>query len=200
MQGHRRSSRRAKPERTWFLEEADVVAEELIATIRTDLGEIEVQLFPDQTPKTVRNFVELAEGSRPWTDPRTGKQTNDRLYDGTVFHRVIKGFMIQGGDPLGTGTGGPGYTFADEPHPELRFDRPYLVAMANAGPNTNGCQFFVTVAPTTWLNFKHSIFGEVKETKSRAVVDRIANVPTGAMDRPTDDVVIHTIEVERREV
>lgn len=175
------------------------MAEELIATIKTNLGDIEVALFPDHAPKAVRNFVELAEGARPWTDPRTGKQTNDRLYDDTVFHRVIKSFMIQGGDPLGTGTGGPGYTFQDEPHPELVFDRPYLLAMANAGPNTNGCQFFITVAPTTWLNFKHSIFGEVKDTKSREVVDRIANVPTGAMDRPTEDVVIHTVEVERRE-
>ncbi len=176
------------------------MAEELIATIKTNLGDIEVTLFPNHAPKTVRNFVELAEGGRQWTDPRTQKPTNDRLYDGTVFHRVIKGFMIQGGDPLGTGTGGPGYTFADEPHPELSFDHPYLLAMANAGPGTNGCQFFITVAPTTWLNLKHTIFGEVSDTKSREVVDRIANSPTtGAMNRPTEDVVIHTIQVERRE-
>ena len=127
----------------------------LTATLRTNQGTVQVRLFPDQAPKTVRNFVELAEGSREWTDPTTRQPTAGRLYDGTIFHRVIPRFMIQGGDPLGTGTGGPGYKFADEIHPDLRFDRPYLLAMANAGPGTNGSQFFITVAPTTWLNGKH---------------------------------------------
>jgi peptidyl-prolyl cis-trans isomerase A (cyclophilin A) len=119
------------------------------------------------------------------------------LYDGTVFHRIIPGFMIQGGDPLGTGTGGPGFRFEDEFHPELSFDRPYLLAMANAGPNTNGSQFFITVAPTTWLNFKHSIFGEVADQESRDVVDAIAAVSTGQNDRPREDVVITSIDITR---
>ena len=118
-------------------------------------------------------------------------------YDGTIFHRIIPGFMIQGGDPLGTGTGGPGYRFDDEPHPELTFDKPYLLAMANAGPNTNGSQFFITVAPTTWLNFKHTIFGEVADQESRDVVNAIAAVETGAQDRPTQDVVIESISISR---
>src|SRR5579884_2496523 len=121
------------------------------ATLHTSEGDIRLRLFPDHAPKTVRNFVELATGGREWTDPRTGRQRTDRLYDGTVFHRVIAGFMIQGGDPLGTGTGGPGYEFPDELHPELAFTQPYLLAMANAGPNTNGSQFFITVAPTKRL-------------------------------------------------
>jgi peptidyl-prolyl cis-trans isomerase A (cyclophilin A) len=176
------------------------VAEELFAIITTNVGEIELKLFPDRTPKTVRNFVGLAEGTKEWTDPRTGKSTSEPLFDGTIFHRVIKGFMIQGGDPLGTGTGGPGYRFADEFHPDLTFDRPYLLAMANAGPNTNGSQFFVTVAPTKWLTHKHTIFGEVADHESRDVVDRISNTATGAMDRPLEDVVIDSIRVERREV
>jgi peptidyl-prolyl cis-trans isomerase A (cyclophilin A) len=146
----------------------------------------------------VRNFVELAEGSREWTNPETGKKTNDRLYDGTIFHRVISGFMIQGGDPLGRGTGGPGYSFADEFHPDLSFDKPYLLAMANAGPGTNGSQFFVTVAPTTWLNRRHSIFGEVVDEASQKVVDEIAGAPTKAGDLPVDDVVIESVEITRR--
>ena len=139
------------------------MAEELYATLRTSLGEIEVKLFPDHAPKTVRNFVELAEGAKEWTNPNTGKTTKDKLYDGTVFHRVIPNFMIQGGDPLGSGRGGPGYRFADEFHPELAFTKPYLLAMANAGPGTNGSQFFITTVPTDWLNRKHTIFGEVAE-------------------------------------
>ena len=119
--------------------------------------------LPQPCPKTVDNFVGLAEGTKEWTDPRTGKKSSDPLYDGTVFHRVIAGFMIQGGDPLGTGTGGPGYRFDDEIHPELAFTKPYLLAMANAGPGTNGSQFFITVAPTGWLTGKHTIFGEVAD-------------------------------------
>jgi len=173
------------------------MAEQLHATLKTSRGDIRVELFPNHAPKTVRNFTELAEGSREWTDPRTGTKTTKRLYDGTVFHRVISGFMIQGGDPLGTGTGGPGYRFADEFHPELAFDRPYLLAMANAGPGTNGSQFFITVGPTPHLNRRHTIFGEVADGPSREVVDAIANTKTGQMDRPVEDVVIETIEIER---
>ena len=167
------------------------------AIVSTSLGDIRINLFEDQAPKTVRNFTGLAEGTQEWTDPRVRSKSTAPLYDGTIFHRVIPGFMIQGGDPLGTGTGGPGYRFDDEFHPELTFDRPYLLAMANAGPNTNGSQFFITVAPTTWLNFKHSIFGEVADQASRDVVDAIAAVETGAQDRPRTDVTINSITIER---
>ena len=176
------------------------MAERLFATLHTNNGDIEVELFPNHAPKTVRNFTELAEGSREWTDPRTGQATTDRLYDGTVFHRVIEGFMIQGGDPLGTGTGGPGYKFGDEIHPELRFDKPYLLAMANAGPGTNGSQFFITVAATPWLDRKHTIFGEVTDASGREVVDRIAAAKTGRADRPVEDVVIESVTIESRDV
>ena len=175
------------------------MATELYATLHTTAGDIVVRLFPDHAPKTVQNFVGLAEGSREWTDPRTGRKTTAPLYDGTIFHRVIDGFMIQGGDPLGRGTGGPGYEFGDEFHPELYFNRPYLLAMANAGPNTNGSQFFITVVPTPHLNRKHSIFGEVADPDSQAVVDRIAKSPTRAQDRPVSDVAITSVTVERRE-
>ena len=166
------------------------------ATLHTTKGDIRIQLFPDHAPKTVRNFVGLADGSQEWTDPRTGEKKSTPLYDGVVFHRVIGGFMIQGGDPLGTGTGGPGYRFGDEFHPELSFNRPYLLAMANAGPGTNGSQFFITVTQTPHLNFKHTIFGEVADQPSRDVVDAIATTPTGRMDRPLEDVVITSITVE----
>ena len=165
------------------------------ATLHTNHGDIVIELFPNHAPKTVANFVELASGKREWVDPRTGEKTTANLYDGTVFHRVISNFMIQGGDPLGTGTGGPGYRFADEFHPELNFDRPYLLAMANAGPGTNGSQFFITVAPTAWLNRKHSIFGEVKDAASQAVVDKIATTKTGAGDRPVQAVVIESVTI-----
>jgi peptidyl-prolyl cis-trans isomerase A (cyclophilin A) len=166
------------------------------ATLHTNHGDIKVELFPNHAPKTVRNFVGLADGSQEWTDPRTGAKSQAPLYDGVVFHRVIAGFMIQGGDPLGTGTGGPGYRFGDEIHPELAFSKPYLLAMANAGPGTNGSQFFITVAPTPWLTTKHTIFGEVADAESRAIVDAIAAVPVGAMDRPKTAVVIESITVE----
>ena len=166
------------------------------ATLHTNHGDIKIELFPNHAPKTVTNFVGLADGSQEWTDPRTGAKSSAPLYDGVVFHRVISGFMIQGGDPLGTGAGGPGYRFGDEIHPELQFSKPYLLAMANAGPGTNGSQFFITVAPTPWLNTKHTIFGEVADAESRAVVDAIAAVPVGAMDRPKDAVVISSITVE----
>jgi peptidyl-prolyl cis-trans isomerase A (cyclophilin A) len=171
------------------------VAEDLFATLATTEGEIRVQLFPNHAPKTVANFVELAEGTREWTNPRTGSREKSPLYDNTIFHRVISGFMIQGGDPLGTGTGGPGYRFNDEIHPELAFTKPYLLAMANAGPGTNGSQFFITVAPTPWLNGKHTIFGEVIEGAD--IVDQISRVKTGSQDRPVDDVTIESVTVER---
>ena len=165
------------------------------AILHTTAGDITVELFGNHAPKTVANFVELATGAREWTDPRTGQKTNARLYDGTVFHRVIDNFMIQGGDPLGRGTGGPGYNFADEFHPELRFDRPYLLAMANAGPGTNGSQFFITTTPTPHLNMRHTIFGEVADADSRAVVDAIGKTRTGAADRPVTDITINSVDV-----
>jgi peptidyl-prolyl cis-trans isomerase A (cyclophilin A) len=171
------------------------MTETLTATLRTSQGQIVIRLFPDHAPKTVRNFVELAEGGRQWTHPGTGRTSTDRLYDGTVFHRVIPDFMIQGGDPLGSGRGGPGYKFADEIHPDLMFTRPYLLAMANAGPGTNGSQFFITVAATPWLNGKHTIFGEVIEGQD--VVDKISRVKTGSQDRPVEDVTIESITVQR---
>jgi len=173
------------------------VAEQLFATLHTNRGDIRLQLLPDHAPKTVRNFVELAEGAREYTDPRTGQAGNGPYYDGTIFHRVISGFMIQGGDPTGTGRGGPGYQFADEFHGELQFDRPYLLAMANAGPGTNGSQFFITVGPTPHLNRRHTIFGEVTDPDSQKVVDTIATTPTSPGDRPQRDVVIERVEVER---
>ncbi|NYI05386.1 peptidylprolyl isomerase [Allostreptomyces psammosilenae] len=174
------------------------MAQELIATIKTNKGDIAVRLLPNHAPKTVKNFVELAEGTREWLDPRTGAKTTARLYDGTVFHRVIEGFMIQGGDPLGNGTGGPGYKFADEFHPDLQFSKPYLLAMANAGPGTNGSQFFITVGPTPHLNNRHTIFGEVVDPASQAVVKAISEVKTDRGDRPVDDVVIESVSIERR--
>ncbi len=163
------------------------------------MGDIALDLFPDHAPNTVNNFVGLARGEREWTDPRTGQKTSRPLYDGTVFHRVIKDFMIQGGDPLGNGTGGPGYQFNDEIHPELAFNEPYLLAMANAGKRmgkgTNGSQFFITVVPTPWLQGKHTIFGKVADQASKDVVDAIISVPTGANDRPASDVVIESVEI-----
>jgi peptidyl-prolyl cis-trans isomerase A (cyclophilin A) len=165
----------------------------LTALLRTNHGDVVVRLFPDHAPKTVRNFVELAEGSREWTDPSTRRPTTARLYDGTIFHRIIPDFMIQGGDPLGTGTGGPGYKFADEFHPDLAFSRPYLLAMANAGPGTNGSQFFITTVPTPWLDRKHTIFGEVIEGKG--VIDAISRVKTRGGDRPVEDVVLESVQI-----
>jgi len=167
----------------------------LTATLRTNQGTIVLRLFPDQAPKTVQNFVDLAEGSREWTNPTSRNKTKAKLYDGTIFHRVIAGFMIQGGDPLGTGTGGPGYKFKDEIHPDLRFDKPYLLAMANAGPGTNGSQFFITVGATPWLNGKHTIFGEV--ISGADVVDKISRVQTVPGDRPVTDVVLQSVTIQR---
>jgi peptidyl-prolyl cis-trans isomerase A (cyclophilin A) len=159
------------------------------------MGDIKIDLFPNHAPKTVANFVELATGKREWVDPITGEKTSKNLYDGTVFHRVIANFMIQGGDPLGNGTGGPGYQFADEFHGELAFDRPYILAMANAGPGTNGSQFFITVAETAWLNRKHTIFGEVTDEASKKIVDAIGAVKTGGQDRPVQAVKINTVTI-----
>ncbi len=178
----------------------------MFATLHTSLGDIRVELLPNHAPATVENFVGLATGTKQWTDPRTGKPSSEPLYSGIVFHRVISGFMIQGGDPLGTGTGGPGYSFDDEIHPELRFTEPYLLAMANAGlrrdpisgkvGGTNGSQFFITVTQTPHLNGKHTIFGKVADEASRGVVDTIATTRTRGGDRPVEDVVISSVTIE----
>ena len=173
------------------------MAEDLYAVIDTTLGPIEVQLFPNHAPKTVDNFVGLAEGTKEWTDPTDGSRGAKKLYDGTIFHRVIAGFMIQGGDPLGRGTGGPGYKFGDEIHPELAFTKPYLLAMANAGPGTNGSQFFITVGPTPWLTGKHTIFGAV--TQGAEVVDKIAGTEVDPGDRPRQEVRVNSVTIERRQ-
>jgi peptidyl-prolyl cis-trans isomerase A (cyclophilin A) len=167
------------------------------ANFVTSKGSFRIELMPAHAPNTVANFVELATGRREWRDPRDGSRKSEPLYDGSVFHRVIDGFMIQGGDPLGSGTGGPGYTFEDEcPPGGPRFDQPGLLAMANAGPNTNGSQFFVTVSATPWLNGKHTIFGRVIE--GMEVVKRISETDTTSNDRPVDDVVLERVEVEEQ--
>ena len=164
------------------------------ATFVTNKGSFTVRLMPEHAPKTVENFVGLASGDREWTDPRDRERKRGSLYAGTIFHRVIDGFMIQGGDPTGTGRGDPGYEFEDECPPDgPSFDRPGLLAMANAGPNTNGSQFFVTVAATPWLTGKHTIFGEV--TDGYPVVEAISKVATGAQDRPADDVVLERVDI-----
>ncbi len=164
------------------------------ASFTTSMGTFKVRLMPEHAPTTVSNFVELASGRRQWRDPKTAQDTTQPLYDGTVFHRVIRDFMIQGGDPEGTGRGGPGYDFEDECPPDgPTFDRPGLLAMANAGPNTNGSQFFVTVVPTPWLNGKHTIFGEVIEGMD--VVKLISTVATASGDRPREDVVLKHVDV-----
>jgi peptidyl-prolyl cis-trans isomerase A (cyclophilin A) len=165
------------------------------AVFKTTLGSFTVKLFKDAAPKTVENFVGLATGTKEWTDPKTGQKMKDKsLYAGTVFHRVIKDFMIQGGDPLGQGIGGPGYKFEDETKPTDKFDKPGILAMANSGPNTNGSQFFITTIPTPWLNHKHTIFGEV--ISGMDVVMKIGTTPTGAMDRPKTEVKVESITIE----
>ncbi len=174
------------------------MAEQLFATLKTNKGDIVIELFPNHAPKTVDNFVGLAGGTKQWKATPSAQPSTEPFYDGLTFHRVIKSFMLQGGDPLGTGTGGPGYKFGDEFHPDLSFDKPYLLAMANAGPGTNGSQFFITLAATTWLNRKHTIFGEVADADSRAVVDAIGTSGTDARDRPVDTVVIEHVEIDRR--
>ena len=165
------------------------------ATMHTNRGDIKIALFGNHAPKTVANFVGLAQGTKDYSEQNATGGSSGPFYDGSIFHRVIDGFMIQGGDPTGTGRGGPGYRFADEFHPELQFDKPYLLAMANAGPGTNGSQFFITVGPTPHLNRKHTIFGEVLDPESQRVVDAIAGTATDRGDRPTEDVVIESITI-----
>jgi peptidyl-prolyl cis-trans isomerase A (cyclophilin A) len=167
----------------------------LHATFKTSMGDIVVRLFEDKAPKTVENFVGLATGTKEWTDPKTGAKVKPPLYSGTIFHRVIPNFMIQGGDPLGRGTGGPGYKFADECHPDLRHNKAGILSMANAGPNTNGSQFFITHVPTPHLDNRHSVFGEV--VQGQDVVVAIGNVPHGPGDRPLKDVVLHEVIISR---
>jgi len=167
----------------------------LYATLKTSMGDIVVQLFEDKAPKTVANFVGLASGTKEWNDPKTGEKVKKPLYNGTIFHRVIPGFMIQGGDPLGNGTGGPGYRFEDEFHPDLRHTKGGILSMANAGPNTNGSQFFITLAPTLHLDNKHSVFGEL--IKGQEVLLAIGNAPRDARDRPIKDVVLKEVVISR---
>src|SRR3954463_7514559 len=164
------------------------------AILKTNRGDITLNLFPNHAPETVENFTGLAQGTKSYD---AGNGRSGPFYDGLGFHRVIEGFMIQGGCPLGTGTGGPGYTFKDEIHPELQFDRPYLLAMANAGQGTNCSHFFIPTAATPWLNNRHTIFGEVAAQASRDVVDAINTTSTGPGDRPVEPVVIETVEIER---
>ncbi len=170
------------------------------ATLHTNRGDIRITLYADQAPKTVGSFVGLAKGETTWRDLEIGQERSEPFYDGTVFHRVIQGFMIQGGDPTGTGTGGPGYNFDDEIAPGLNFSEPYMLAMANAGQRagkgTNGSQFFITVGPTPHLEGKHAIFGEVADDDSRRVVDAISTTPVGRGDRPVDEVVIERVTIE----
>ncbi len=166
------------------------------ANFKTSEGDFTVRLLDEQAPKTVANFVGLAEGSKEFVDPNTRQKATRPFYDGLTFHRVIDGFMIQGGCPLGTGTGGPGYQFADEFGPGLKHDREGLLSMANAGPNTNGSQFFITLAPTPWLDNKHAIFGEV--TDGLDVIRRIGKTRTGAGDRPAKEITVNSVAIERR--
>ena len=169
----------------------------MYAHFTTSEGNFTARLFDDETPNTVANFTGLADGSKEWTDPRSGKKVTQRYFDGTVFHRVIAGFMIQGGDPLGQGTGGPGYTFADEFHPKLRHTKAGLLSMANRGPNTNGGQFFITLAATPWLDDKHSIFGEI--TEGMDVVKEIGGIATSKPgDRPVKPITVQTVTIERK--
>ena len=168
----------------------------LYATLHTNRGDIRIQLFQAEAPKTVANFVGLADGTGKYSDKNASGTTSGPFYDSAIFHRVISGFMIQGGDPTGTGRGGPGYTFGDEFFSGLGFNKPYLLAMANAGPGTNGSQFFITLGKTPHLNNKHTIFGEVADADSRAVVDAIGATGTDRFDRPSEDVVINSITVE----
>lgn len=165
------------------------------ATLHTNRGDIKIALFGNHAPKTVANFVGLAQGTKEYSTQNASGSTSGPFYDGAVFHRVIDGFMIQGGDPTGTGRGGPGYKFADEFHGELQFDKPYLLAMANAGPGTNGSQFFITVGKTPHLNRRHTIFGEVVDPESQKVVDAISSTATDRNDRPTEPVVIESITI-----
>ena len=169
----------------------------IYAHFTTSDGSFSARLFEGETPNTVANFAGLADGSKEWTDPRSGRKVKQPYFDGSIFHRVIGGFMIQGGDPLGQGTGGPGYTFADEFHPALRHNKPGILSMANRGPNTNGGQFFITLAPTPWLDDKHSVFGEIVEGMD--VVNRIGSAPTSKPgDRPVKTITIESVKIERK--
>jgi peptidyl-prolyl cis-trans isomerase A (cyclophilin A) len=168
---------------------------EMIAVFETNMGTFKAKLFADKSPKTVENFVGLADGTKEWTDPKTGKQVKRPFYDGLIFHRVIPDFMIQGGCPLGNGTGGPGYKFADEFHPSLKHDKAGYLSMANAGPNTNGSQFFVTVAATPWLDNRHAIFGEVIEGMD--LVIQISKAKTRPGDKPVEDIKILKLTIEK---
>jgi cyclophilin family peptidyl-prolyl cis-trans isomerase len=165
------------------------------ARFSTTEGDFLIKLFEKEAPKTVENFVSLTEGTKAWTDPTTGKQVTRPFYDGLIFHRVIDGFMIQGGCPQGNGMGGPGYRFADEFSPTRRHDRAGILSMANSGPGTNGSQFFITLGPTPHLNDRHSVFGEVVEGLD--IVKKIGNVQTGRSDRPVKDIVINSVKIER---
>ncbi|HEX7834160.1 MAG TPA: peptidylprolyl isomerase [Pseudolysinimonas sp.] len=173
-----------------------------VATIHTNHGDIRINLFGNHAPKTVANFVGLADGSREWTHPATGEPQKTPLYNGVIFHRIIKDFMLQGGDPLGQGVGGPGYEFDDEIHGELTFNDRYVLAMANAGlrggRGTNGSQFFITTVPTPWLQGKHTIFGEVADDESKRVVDAIEAVDTDGRDVPLEPVVISSIDISEK--
>jgi peptidyl-prolyl cis-trans isomerase A (cyclophilin A) len=168
----------------------------LYAQFITSEGNFTARLFDQEVPKTVENFVGLAEGTKQWTDPRTSQKVTKPYYDGVIFHRVIDGFMIQSGDPLGQGIGGPGYNFNDEFHPKLRHNKAGMLSMANRGPNTNGGQFFITLGPTPHLDDRHSVFGEV--TEGMDVVRKIGSTSTGAQDRPLKPIVIQTVKIERR--
>jgi peptidyl-prolyl cis-trans isomerase A (cyclophilin A) len=169
---------------------------DIYATLHTSMGDVVVKLFSKDAPKTVQNFVALAAGEKEWTDPRNQEKTKKPLYDGTIFHRVIPNFMIQGGDPLGTGTGDPGYKFEDEFQSGKTFSKPGMLAMANAGPSTNGSQFFITVKATPWLNNHHTIFGEV--VSGYDVVERIVSVPRGQADRPNEQVTLNKVELSEK--
>lgn len=171
--------------------------DKLIATFETSLGTINAELFWEKAPRTVDNFASLALGKKEWTDPKSKEKVTKPLYDGTIFHRVIKGFMIQGGDPLGLGIGGPGYKFQDEFNPELRHSAKGILSMANSGPNTNGSQFFITEGPTPHLDNRHSVFGQVKDPASLEVVSKIAGTPTDAQDKPTTPVVIKSLKIAK---
>jgi peptidyl-prolyl cis-trans isomerase A (cyclophilin A) len=175
--------------------QAQVKKGPVYATLKTSMGDIVILLFEDKAPKTVANFIELATGTKEWTDPKTKEKVKRPLYNGTIFHRVIPGFMIQGGDPLGNGTGGPGYRFEDEFHSDLKHSKAGILSMANAGPNTNGSQFFITFKATPWLDGRHSVFGEV--VKGKNVVDAIGNAPRDFRDRPVKDIVLQEVIISR---
>jgi peptidyl-prolyl cis-trans isomerase A (cyclophilin A) len=167
----------------------------MFALFETNKGNIKIKLFHDKTPKTVENFTGLAEGTTEWKNPKTGQKEKSPFYNGLIFHRVIPDFMIQGGCPLGRGTGDAGYKFADEFHPELKHSKPGILSMANAGPNTNGSQFFITVAATPWLDGRHTVFGEVVE--GMKIVEEISRVPRNAMDKPNEDIVMKSVKIIR---